>query len=171
MAERFELVEKAILKMVEDKKYSTLRDILLTMNPADIAQVFSGLAQRQVPLLFRLLPTEAATECFAEMESEEQELLILGFSDNELKLLLDELYADDAADLVEEMPRALPFPPAPALPPVCRSRALQSWPTAGCGAISATIPAGSTSASPPTAAAPGASLFPPSSQPPPRPFP
>ena len=39
MAERFELVEKAILKMMEDKKYSTLRDILITMNPADIAGI------------------------------------------------------------------------------------------------------------------------------------
>ena len=33
MAERFELVEKALLKMLEDKKYATLRDILVTMNP------------------------------------------------------------------------------------------------------------------------------------------
>ena len=39
MTERFELLEKAILKMVEDKKYSTLRDILVTMNPADIAGI------------------------------------------------------------------------------------------------------------------------------------
>ena len=43
MAERFELVEKAIIKMVEDKKYSTLRDILLTINPADIAGIFNSL--------------------------------------------------------------------------------------------------------------------------------
>ena len=43
MAERFEIVEKALIKMLEDKKYITLRDILLTMNPSDIAAVFSGL--------------------------------------------------------------------------------------------------------------------------------
>ena len=43
MAERFELVEKAILKMVEDKKYATLRDILVTMNPSDIAGIFEDL--------------------------------------------------------------------------------------------------------------------------------
>ena len=104
MTERFEIVEKAIIAMLEDKKYSALRSVLETMNPADIAQVFSGLAQRQVPLLFRLLPKEAAAECFAEMESEEQELLIHSFSDAELKELMDELYADDAAAVVEEMP-------------------------------------------------------------------
>ena len=104
MAERFELVEKAIIKMLEDKKYNTLRDILATMNPADIAAVFSSLQEHKISLMFRLLPKELAAETFVEMESEEQELLIRGFSDNELREVLDELYVDDAAALVEEMP-------------------------------------------------------------------
>ena len=104
MAERFELVEKALIKMLEEKKYATLRDILITMNPSDIAGLFSGLEEKQIPLLFRLLPKELAAETFVEMEIEAQELLIRGFSDNELKEVINELYADDAADLVEEMP-------------------------------------------------------------------
>ena len=104
MAERFELVEKAILKMVEDKKYSTLRDILVTMNPADVAGIFNSLDDKRIPLMFRLLPKELAAETFVEMEPEDQELLIRGFSDNELKEVLDELYVDDAVDIIEEMP-------------------------------------------------------------------
>ncbi len=104
MAERYEIVEKACLQMLEDKKYKTLRDILTTMNPSDIAAIFDGLEDRQIPLLFRLLPKEQAAEVFVEMQPDAQELLIRGFSDNELKEVLDELYVDDAADLVEEMP-------------------------------------------------------------------
>ena len=104
MAERFEIVEKALLKMLEDKKYSTLRDILITMNPTDIAGLFDGLEEKQIPLMYRLLPKELAAETFVEMETEAQELLIRGFSDNELKEVLEELYVDDAADIVEEMP-------------------------------------------------------------------
>ena len=104
MAERFEIMEKALIRMLTDKKYATLRDILVTMNPSDIAGIFSGLEENQIPLLFRLLPKELAAETFVEMETEAQELLIRGFSDNELKAIVDELYADDAADLVEEMP-------------------------------------------------------------------
>ena len=104
MAERFEIVEKALLHMLEEKKYTTLRDILGTMNPSDIAAVFDDLEDRQIPVFFRLLPKEQAAETFVEMEPEAQELLIRGFSDNELKAVLDELYADDAADIVEEMP-------------------------------------------------------------------
>ena len=104
MTDRFELVENALLKMLEDKKYATLRDILVTMNPSDIAGLFDRLEEKQIPLMFRLLPKELAAETFVEMETDAQELLIRGFSDNELKEVLDELYVDDAADIVEEMP-------------------------------------------------------------------
>ena len=104
MAERFEIVEKALLKLLEEKKYATLRDILTTMNPMDVAGLFDGLEEKQIPVMFRLLPKEQAAETFVEMEPEAQQLLIQGFSDNELREVLDELYVDDAADLVEEMP-------------------------------------------------------------------
>ena len=104
MTERFEIVAKALTKMLEDKKYATLRDILVTMNPADIAAVFADMEETRLPLLFRLLPKEAAADTFVEMDPEAQELLIRSFSDNELKEIVDELYVDDAADLVEEMP-------------------------------------------------------------------
>ncbi|MDY4755682.1 MAG: magnesium transporter [Candidatus Faecousia sp.] len=104
MAERFEIVEKTLLRMLESKKYTTLRDILITMNPSDVAGIFNDLEEKQVPLMFRLLPKELAAETFVEMESDTQALLIQGFSDNELKEVLSELYVDDAADLVEEMP-------------------------------------------------------------------
>ena len=104
MTERFEMVEKALLAMLEEKKYTALREILTTMNPVDIASLFADLQDQKIALLFRLLPKELAAETFVEMESEDQELLIRGFSDNELKEVLSELYVDDAADLVEEMP-------------------------------------------------------------------
>ena len=104
MNERFELVEQALYKMLEEKKYAFLRDLLVTLNPADIADLFTSIEEKNLPLLFRLLPKELAAETFVEMESEEQELLIRTFSDNELKEIVDELYVDDAAALVEEMP-------------------------------------------------------------------
>ena len=104
MAERFEIVEKALLSLLNEKKYTTLREILVTMNPSDIAGMFDALEEQRIPVMYRLLPKEMAAEVFVEMEPDAQELLIKGFSDNELKEVLDELYVDDAADLVEEMP-------------------------------------------------------------------
>ena len=104
MAERFEIVEKALLSLLNEKKYTTLREILVTMNPSDVAGLFDALEEQRIPVMYRLLPKELAAEVFVEMEPDAQELLIKGFSDNELKEVLDELYVDDAADLVEEMP-------------------------------------------------------------------
>ncbi|MDO4836172.1 MAG: magnesium transporter [Clostridia bacterium] len=94
----------AITSLIESKKYGTLRDILVTMNAADIAALFEDLEPELLPRLFRLLPKELAADTFVEMESDSQELLIKGFSDSELKEVIDELYIDDAVDIVEEMP-------------------------------------------------------------------
>lgn len=98
------VLEETIKTLLENKKYSTLRDMLDTMNPSDIAGIFEEIPAEKLPLIFRLLPKELAAEVFVEMESDLQELLIQGFSDAELKEVVDELYVDDAADIVEEMP-------------------------------------------------------------------
>ena len=90
--------------LLEQKKYVTIRDVFLTMQAADIAALFDALDDSKLPLLFRLLPKELAAETFVEMDEETQELLIHGFSDTELKEVVDELYVDDMVDIVEEMP-------------------------------------------------------------------
>ena len=95
---------ETIQTLLENKRYSTLRDILNTLNPVDIAAVFEDLQSEKTALLFRLLPKETAAETFVEMDENTQKLLIHGFSDTELKELIDELYVDDAVDLIEEMP-------------------------------------------------------------------
>ncbi len=98
------ILSSTIEALIEGKKYLTLRDIFVTMQPMDIAAVLGELEETRLPLMFRLLPKELAAETFIEMDPDEQELLIKGFSDAELKEVVDELYVDDAVDLVEEMP-------------------------------------------------------------------
>ena len=104
MAELKFSLRDTLLKLLDEKRYYSLRDLFNTMNPADIATVFEDIDEARLPLLFRLLPKELAAETFVEMEPELQELLIRGFSDSELKEVIDELYVDDAVDIVEEMP-------------------------------------------------------------------
>ena len=104
MAVQTATFEKTIRTLLDEKKYQTVKDILVTMEPADIAAVFDDFGEERMALLFRLLPKETAAETFAELESEIQETLIRGFSDRELHELVNELYVDDAADLVDEMP-------------------------------------------------------------------
>lgn len=93
-----------IKTLADDKKYATLKDILETMNPVDIAELFEQIHDEKIPILFRLLPKELAADTFVEMDEETQEFLIHGFSDSELKEVVDELFVDDAVDIIEEMP-------------------------------------------------------------------
>ena len=97
------LVEKA-LELIENKKYAELKRLVKHQEPADIGEIFEELSPEQVALVYRLLPKELAAEVFVEMEPDNQELLINSFNDTELKAMLDELYYDDTADIIEEMP-------------------------------------------------------------------
>ncbi len=97
-------IQETLTQLLEEKKYTEIRSLLEELNPADVAAIFEDVDPEKIPLLFRLLPKEQAAECFVEMEPENQEMLIRGFSDSELKEVVDELYVDDAADIVEEMP-------------------------------------------------------------------
>ena len=93
-----------ILSLFEEKKYARIRDIFEDMNPADIAALLNELPKEKSNILFRLLPKEVAAETFVEMDSDVQEHFIKGFSDTELRDIMDEIYLDDAVDIVEEMP-------------------------------------------------------------------
>ncbi len=104
MAGTAHMLEDTVTALVEQKKYATLKDILITMNAVDIAALFSEIPAEKLPLLFRLLPKELAADTFVEMDSDAQQLIIRGFSDVELRAVLDELYMDDAVDIIEEMP-------------------------------------------------------------------
>ena len=105
MVDTTAVLGETLKTLIENKKFSTIRDMLETMNPSDIAGIFQDFSdEKAVAVMFRLLPKELAAEVFVEMDSDQQELLIRSFSDTELKEVVDELYVDDAADIVEEMP-------------------------------------------------------------------
>lgn len=93
-----------IEQFLEEKQYARLRDLLVDMEAADIYALLEDLNERQQSIVFRLLPKELAAETFVEMDGEVQEMLIRGFSDTELREVLEELYLDDTVDIIEEMP-------------------------------------------------------------------
>ena len=90
-----ELLEK-IEDLISRKRYAELRDLLLPLEAQDIAHLCGELDEKSLPLVFRLLPKEQAAEVFVELDSDQQEMLIQGFSNTELKDCL--LYTSDAAD-------------------------------------------------------------------------
>ena len=96
-----------ILELLENKDFPQLGNLLKDMNPADVAELIEDLPREKMALVFRLLPKELAADAFAYMNPDEQTVLVEAFSDKELHDVVNELYVDDAADMIEEMPANL----------------------------------------------------------------
>ena len=102
------LTLKTMLAHLDDaKKYQSLRDVMASLPAPDLAAVFEDLPPEKLPVLFRLCPKDQAAEIFAELTPGTQQALIDALSDTELKAVIDELFVDDATDLVEEMPASV----------------------------------------------------------------
>ena len=97
-----------VLSLLEDRNYAVLKPLLSDMNAKDLAEVFEQTEQdKDLLILFRILPKDLAAETFVEMDADVQERLIHKLSDRELKEVLDELFLDDTVDLIEEMPASV----------------------------------------------------------------
>lgn len=101
------LMEDVIEKLqdyIKEQKFGKIKELLVEMNPADLAILLGEVSDEELPILFRILPKELAAETFVEMDGDEQELLITAFSDRELWEVMDMMHVDDAVDIIEEMP-------------------------------------------------------------------
>lgn len=96
-----------IRNLLSKKRFKSLKELLCNINPIDIAAVFEDLEEQERVLTFRLLSKDAAAEVFVELASDVQEELIRNLSDKELKSVIEEIFIDDAVDLIEEMPASV----------------------------------------------------------------
>lgn len=88
-----------------NKKYNELKALLSDTEPADIAKfIEDNLEEIDQIRFFRLLPKDLASDVFIETDSDTQEALIKAFTDKELKAVIDDMFLDDAVDVIEEMP-------------------------------------------------------------------
>lgn len=103
---REELIE-TIQAHYEKKELKEIKTVFSELNPADIAEILEEFPDNQKLLFFRLLSKEDAADTFVELDPDTQEGLIHGITDTELREVLDEIYIDDAVDIIEEMPATL----------------------------------------------------------------
>ena len=97
-----------ILQLLTARNFAVLKPLLASMNALDLAQVFNEIKDdADLPVLFRILPKDLAAETFVEMDSDVKETLIHRLNDKELRAVMDELFVDDAVDLIEEMPASV----------------------------------------------------------------
>ena len=103
--ETFDLEE--LTGLFDSKQFSTLIRKLDELPPVDAATFLAGLPEHRAPVLFRMLKKDSAAAIFAELEPELQTKLISALSDREVNEILEELYVDDAVDMLEEMPASV----------------------------------------------------------------
>lgn len=93
-----------ILEMLEERQFKELREVLENTHPVDIAELLEEIDDKQMILVFRMLDKDEAAETFTEMNNDVREVLLSALTDSEIKEVMDEMYLDDVADLLEEMP-------------------------------------------------------------------
>lgn len=93
-----------IKKLIKNKNYSEIKNQLIHLSEADIAEIFEQLTHEDVITIFRLLPKDLGAEVFSYLELDHQQNIINSLSNKEAASILDNMYADDAADLIDEMP-------------------------------------------------------------------
>ena len=91
---------EVIENLLEQKDYRVLRSIMSEYEPADIAEIFDEMREDDIPILFRILPKDLASDYFVELDTDHQMLLISSFSDRELGEVMEDLFVDDTVDLL-----------------------------------------------------------------------
>ena len=100
--QKFDMEE--LLELAEQKQFRKLKDLLVEENEVDIAAFLAELDEEREVAVFRMLPKDLATDVFACLDVEEQKVIINGITDKELGTIIDDLFVDDAVDMLEELP-------------------------------------------------------------------
>lgn len=93
-----------LTKLLDNREMKQLQRRMEEMNEFDVAEFLSELDDNRMPMVFRLLKKETAAQVFANFEAPEQEKIINSITDSELSAIMEELYVDDAVDMMEELP-------------------------------------------------------------------
>ena len=98
------MTKDVFARLLNEKQYKAIKSILDEMNPVDIAALLPEFEEKQMVLLFRLIPKESAAMVFTYLDPEEEQVLVEAFTDRELENIMDDMFIDDTVDVIEEMP-------------------------------------------------------------------
>lgn len=93
-----------ISKMLSGNKFSALKEMLSEMNVVDIAQAIEEMEPEHQVRIFRLLQKDSSAEVFSYLDSDVQEYIVEAITGDELHLLMEDMFLDDAVDFLEEVP-------------------------------------------------------------------
>lgn len=104
MEREYEYDFERLLELLENRNYRELKAALADENEVDIADFIERLPQEKATVCFRTLPKELGAEVFSNLPTETQQVIIGSITDNELTEIVEDLFVDDAVDMLEELP-------------------------------------------------------------------
>lgn len=93
-----------LMQLLDERRMKELQLRLEDMNEFDVAEFLTEIGDNRMPMVFRLLSKQTAADVFANFDAPEQEQIINSITDSELSAIIEELYVDDAVDMMEELP-------------------------------------------------------------------
>ncbi len=93
-----------LMQLLDERRMKELQLRLEDMNEFDVAEFLTEIGDNRMPMVFRLLSKQTAADVFANFDAPEQEQIINSITDSELSSIIEELYVDDAVDMMEELP-------------------------------------------------------------------
>ena len=96
--------KEELLALAKNRQFRKLKDLLEKENEVDIAAFLTDLDEEHEVMIFRILPKDLASDVFAYLDVDQQSVIINGITDKELGTIIDDLFVDDAVDMLEELP-------------------------------------------------------------------
>lgn len=98
------MAKNILLEILTDKKYLELKKVLSEYNSVDLAELLLDMEDKDLAFVFRMIDKDKAAEVFSYMDDDQRQVLLQSFTSQEIRLILDAMYTDDAVDLLEDMP-------------------------------------------------------------------
>lgn len=98
------MAKNILLELLTDKKYLELKKVLSEYNSVDLSELLLDMEDKDLAVVFRMIDKDKAAEVFSYMDDDQRQVLLQSFTSQEIRLILDAMYTDDAVDLLEDMP-------------------------------------------------------------------
>ena len=99
-----EIIREQLDALLNERSYRKFTDLIDALNPIDVAEYLDTLSDEKLITVFRLLKKDIAAEIFAELGNTSREKIIFSTSDQDVAAIVENLFVDDAVDLLEELP-------------------------------------------------------------------
>ncbi len=98
------MTKEVFERLLNEKQYKAIKSIFDTLNPVDTAALLPEFDEKEMVILFRLIPKENAALVFTYLDAEEEQVLVDAITDSELRAIMNDMFIDDTVDVIEEMP-------------------------------------------------------------------